>query len=118
MNRSIPSPPLRVTDEGGQTTVCFAELPALTEDNVTAVGDALTALIESRDRQDYVFDLAAVGFLTSIVLSKFITLNGRVRARGGRLTLVNLRPTIRKVFTISRLDSVLNIRDTDEVQAA
>ena len=102
----------------GQTTVCFAEFPALNEDNAATVSEALSALIEGRDRPDLVLDLAAVGFLTSLVLSKFLTLNGQLRAGGGQLTLVNLRPTVRKVFALSRLDRILNIRETDEVQAA
>ena len=114
----VSASPLCVTDAGGQTTVCFTGFPTLNEDNAAAMGEALSALIEGPGQPNLVLDLSAVGFLTSVALGKFITFNGRVQARGGRLTLVNLRPTIRKVFSVSRLDRVLNIRETDEIQAA
>jgi hypothetical protein len=37
------------------------------------------------------------------------TFNGRVRAAGGRLTLLNPTPVVREVFQITRLDTVLEV---------
>ncbi len=59
---------------------------------------------------DLVLDLSAVEFLSSMALSRFLALDRELRAGGGRLTLVNLRPTVLKVFTVTRLDRVLDVR--------
>ena len=55
-------------------------------------------------------DLSAVEFLTSMALSRFVVLDRELRAGGGRLSLVNLRPAVRRVFAVSRLDAVLDVQ--------
>ena len=105
------SPPtlLRVTEEHGRTTARFADCKSLNEDNAEAVARELGALVTGRDRPLLTLDLGQIDFLTSVVLGKFVALNGKVRATGGRLDLVNLTPTVRQVFAVTRLDRVLNI---------
>ncbi|QDU19664.1 STAS domain-containing protein [Urbifossiella limnaea] len=52
-------------------------------------------------------DLSAVAFLTSVALSRFVALDRELKAAGGRLTLLNVRPDVRRVFAVSRLDALL-----------
>ena len=105
--------PLHLTDVSGRTIVQFPGLNSLNCSNSDEVGAALLALLETR--VDLWLDLAGIEYLTSMVLSNFLSLDGKARALGGRLTLINLRPTVRKVFMVSRLDCVLTIH---ECQAA
>lgn len=108
------APALHVTEEGGRTAVRFAPGTTLDEANIQGVGDRLTALAGAGDRPHLTIDLGGVTMLTSVALAKFVGLNGKVRAAGGRLVLVNPTPLVRRVFTITRLDTILDIRATAE----
>jgi anti-sigma B factor antagonist len=53
--------------------------------------------------------------LPSIMLGKLITLDKKVKARGGKLKLCRLRPEFYSVFAIAKLDKVFDIKaDEDE----
>jgi anti-anti-sigma factor len=100
---------LRVTEEGDRTAVQFAPRTSLTDANVEELARELTGLVDGRDRPNLAFDLAGVEFLGSVGLSQFIGLNRKVRAAGGRLKLVNLKPAVRQVFAVTRLDTILDV---------
>jgi anti-anti-sigma factor len=100
---------LRVTEEGDRTAVQFAPRTSLTDANAADFARAVAGLVDGRDRPNLSFDLAAVEFLGSVGLSQFIGLNRRVRAAGGRLKLVNLKPAVRQVFAVTRLDTLLDV---------
>ena len=53
-------------------------------------------------------DLSAVTFLSSMALSRFVALDQELRAVGGRLSLLNVRPDVRRVFVVTRLDALLD----------
>lgn len=55
--------------------------------------------------------------LTSVAQGELLRLNGRVRATGGRLVLVNPVPTIGQVFRVGRPDTVLSVRTAGTVSA-
>jgi anti-anti-sigma factor len=111
------APLLRVTEEDGRTAVRFAAGTALNEANAEAIGARLTALAEERPGRHLALDLSGVPMLTSVVLGKFIRLNGRLRAGGGRLVLVNPTPTVRQVFRATRLDTILDVRAAETLSA-
>ncbi len=105
------APVLHVTEEDGGTVVRFPAGTALTEVNSRGVGRHLAALAGGRAGADLTLDLGGVALLTSVALEELIRLNGRVRAGGGRLALVNPTPAVRQVFRVTRLDTVLDVRD-------
>jgi anti-anti-sigma factor len=90
--------------------------PSLTEANADEFGRELDALARAA-RPDLVLDLAAVEFLSSAVLTRLLGLDRQLRAGGGRLSLVNLRPMVREVFAMTRLDDVLEVWAADETPA-
>jgi anti-anti-sigma factor len=118
MQLNPPLPLLRATEEDGRVVARFTDCTTLTEANVEDMGRQLAALVEGREEPHLVLDLGEIDLLTSMALAKFIRLNGRLRARGGRLTLVNLKPVVRQVFAVTRLDRVLDVRDTPEMLSA
>ncbi|HYH68533.1 MAG TPA: STAS domain-containing protein [Urbifossiella sp.] len=79
---------------------------------VLSVGDA-----DALDREldslcpapGLVLDLSAVEFLSSTALARFLRLHREVREGGGRLSLVNVRPAVYRVFVVARLDRVLDV---------
>jgi anti-anti-sigma factor len=103
---------LQVSEEGDRITVQFPANTALTDTTAEEFGRELTALAQKRERTHLLVDLGNVAILTSVALSKFIALNGRVRAARGRLTLFNPTPIVRQVFQVTRLDTVLEVRAT------
>lgn len=113
-----PAPLLHITEEEGRTTAQFLRCTRLTEDNADTVAREFAALIAGRTRPQLALDLGAIDYLTSVALGRFIVLNRQVLAAGGRLTLLNLRPLVRQVFTVARLDRIMDIRsDPDAISA-
>ncbi|MBM3980098.1 MAG: STAS domain-containing protein [Planctomycetes bacterium] len=104
-----PAFPFSVSEEAGRTTVRFPAGTALSEANAEALSRHLTALLEGKERPHLLIDLGGVTLLNSIMLAKFIGLNGRLRAAGGRLTLFNPNTIVRDVFRVTRLDTLLEV---------
>jgi anti-anti-sigma factor len=83
--------------------------PTLTEADADAFACELAGLRAVAD-PDLALDLSAVEFLSSMALSRFVVLNWEVRACGGRLSLFNVRPAVRRVFVAARLDTLFDVR--------
>ncbi|HJZ58491.1 MAG TPA: STAS domain-containing protein [Gemmataceae bacterium] len=109
---------LQITDGGDCVTVRLPGCTSLTEVNVEEIGRQLAGLIAVRDRLHLSLDLAGIDYLTSVALAKFLSLHAKLHSSGGRLSLVNLKPTIREVFTVTQLDRVLDVRGIDEAPPA
>ena len=109
MSRITTELPLQVVEEEGRVTVRFPANTALSEANVEEMSRQLTELLDRNKPRQLVVDLGTVNTLTSMILAKFISLNGRIRAAGGRLTLLNPTPVVGEVFKITRLDTVLEV---------
>jgi anti-anti-sigma factor len=101
--------PLIVSTEGKRTLVRFTPGVTLSETNMEEVGQHLIGLIDGSSGQHLVLDFKGVAMLTSIALGKLINLNARVSMSNGRLTLANLSPSLREIFKITRLDTILEI---------
>jgi anti-sigma B factor antagonist len=84
-----------------RTTLTEADAPAF---------DRELAALAAAAAPDLTLDLSAVEFLSSMALTRFIRLDRDLRASGGRLSLVNVRPDVFQVFTVSRLDTLLDVR--------
>jgi anti-anti-sigma factor len=109
MSRSTSELPLQIVEEECRVTVRFPANTVLSEANVEEMSRQLTGLLDRVRQGQLIVDLSDVNTLTSMILAKFISLNGRVRATGGRLTLLNPTPIVHEVFKITRLDTVLDV---------
>jgi anti-anti-sigma factor len=56
-----------------------------------------------------VLDFGAVEFVGSEDLGALVVLHKRAKVAGGRLALVNVRPTVSDVFTLTRLDTLFDV---------
>jgi anti-anti-sigma factor len=79
---------------------------ALREESVRAVGEQY----ERAGGQTLHLDLSVVEFPTAGGLGGLVTLRQRVRARGGRLALLNASRPVYEVFLLSRLHELLDVR--------
>jgi anti-anti-sigma factor len=55
-------------------------------------------------------DFAAVDFVRSEDLGALIALHKRMERNGGRLTLLNVRPLVSGVLSVTRLDTLFDVR--------
>jgi len=98
-NVLLARPQIKMMDE--------AELKALEQAIDDAAGsDAGISLV--------VLDLSQVRILPSLTLGILVQMSGKCRARQQRLKLAALQPQVKQVFTISRLDRVLDLAPTVE----
>ena len=56
-----------------------------------------------------VLDFGAVEFVGSEDLGALVVLHERAKATGGRLALVNVRPRVSDIFSLTRLDTLFEV---------
>lgn len=107
---------LNVSEVGEVTVVRFVDRRILDEANIQEMGQELFQLVEEKGKKQVLLNFSGVEFLSSAALGKLITLDKKVKAHSGKLTLSNIRPEIYEVFKITRLNTTLDIKD-DEADA-
>jgi len=71
---------------------------------------AAERLLSEAGRHRLHLDLGGVRIPTASGLGALLGLSQALRARGGHLALVNVRPWTYEVFTLTRLTEVLDVR--------
>jgi anti-sigma B factor antagonist len=89
--------------------VRFPNCTSLTEANVGAVGAEISRLADADHGRDIHIDLGNIEFLTSSALGQLLSIHKKFRSLGGRLTLGNIQPLVREVFSVTCLDQVIEI---------
>ncbi|AMV19513.1 STAS domain-containing protein [Planctomyces sp. SH-PL14] len=109
---------LDIEEVGDVTVARFLDKKILDENNIQMIGNQLFGLVDEDGRKKIVLDFANVEYLSSAALGKLITMNNKVKAAKGKLRLCNIRPEILEVFTITKLNKVLDIKpDQDQALA-
>jgi anti-sigma B factor antagonist len=84
--------------------------------NIQELGQELFQLVEVENCGKLLLNFSAVEFLSSAALGKLILLDKKVKAHGGVLKLCNIRPEIYKIFEITSLNRLFDIKK-DEAAA-
>lgn len=105
---------LEVEDIGNVTVVNFVDKKILDEQNIQIIGEQLFGLVDVQERRKLLLNFSNVEYLSSSALGKFITLNKKVNAVGGKLILCNIDPQIYEVFEITKLDKLFNIQKEEQ----
>ena len=105
---------LRLESIDGVTVVSFVDTKIVTEENIQEVGDQLYSLVEDEGHRQLLLNFGNVQYLSSAALGKFITLNKKVQAAGGKLVLCNIDPNIYEVFEITKLNKLFNIQKEEQ----
>lgn len=110
---------LRTRVEGGITRVEFVDRNILDEANIQQIGEEISELIDRQGEPKILISFANVDHLSSAALGTLITINNKVKNRGGQLRLSDIDPQIYEVFVITRLNKLFNIHeDTEEAMKA
>lgn len=105
---------IEVEDVGDVTVVKFVDRRILDEQNIQLIGDQLFELVDDLGKRKLLLNFSNVEYLSSAALGKLITLNKKVRGVSGQVKLCKIKPEIREVFEITKLNKVLQIHDSEE----
>lgn len=105
---------LEVTEDGDVVRVRFLERNILEESNIQQIGEHLIRLVDQATPPKLLINFDQVEHLSSAALGTLITINNRVRQKGGQLRLSNIDPQIYEVFVITKLNKLFQIYDDAE----
>jgi anti-sigma B factor antagonist len=83
----------------------IANVPALREEWLSVIDDVQPDLL--------VIDLSAVTFLDSTALAAIVAVHKRQREHGGRLIVSNANPRVAKIFGLTGLRDLIDVRLQD-----
>jgi anti-sigma B factor antagonist len=107
---------LTVHEDNDITRVEFLDRNILEETCIQRIGDEIAALIEQATVPKLLICFANVEHLSSAALGTLITINNKIKHKGGQLRLSDIDPQIYKVFVITKLNKLFQIYD--DAQAA
>jgi anti-sigma B factor antagonist len=100
-----------VKDNANGVVICFVQRSVrLDGENAKAMTEYLSSFWDGGEPIHVFFDLREVELVTSEALGVLVTLNKRVRASGGCLSLLNLREEVYEVFEVTKLTRILRVR--------
>ncbi len=109
---------LKVTQDGEITKVAFLDRNILEEASIQQIGDEISSLIEHATNPKLLLNFSNVEHLSSAALGTLITVNNKVRQKGGQLRLSNIDPQIYEVFAITKLNKLFQIHDNAQQAVA
>ena len=110
MPSTVPLPALDVRDFEDRTVVRLVNCDSLNEFNSESVGKQLLDLVEERDSLRLILNLDGIRYASSTALGQLVGLNRAVRASGGNLIVVNPSPAVAEALSVTRLDTILDVR--------
>lgn len=101
-------------EEGDVTRIELLDRNILEEANIQQIGDEITQIIDRQDEPRILISFENVEHLSSAALGTLITLNNKIKSKGGQLRLANIDPQIKEVFAITKLNKLFQIHDTND----
>lgn len=96
-------------DAGLVSVVKFKDKKVMDPERIERLGLELMSLADGDDGENMLINFENVKFFSSAAINKLIVLEKRMRARGGKIRLSNLRPEVRDLFSYTHLDSIFKI---------
>lgn len=103
---------LRIRRDDGITHVEFIDRNILDEGNIQSIGEEISELIDAEPTPKLLISFENVDHLSSAALGTLITINNKIRNRGGQLRLADIDPQIYEVFVITRLNKIFEIHES------
>ena len=109
---------LEVSDGQGVTLIRFLDRQLVAGIDSTALWRELFLMIETEGRNKLVLDFSLVDFLASEALGRLITLHKKVTANNGMMKLCCICPQVLEVFSVTKLDGLFSIQQTEAAAVA
>ncbi|HEY3245484.1 MAG TPA: STAS domain-containing protein [Phycisphaerae bacterium] len=103
---AAPAERLSILRRDDLAVVTFTDTSILDTMQIDDIGRQLNELVEKGGCRRMVLDFANVKFLSSATLGILLTLRRKCDEAAGRLAIAALRPELRRVFQVTRLDSM------------
>lgn len=103
---------LNVRQENGIVRIGFLDRNILEEASIQQIGEEIGHLVDSTHNPKVLIDFANVEHLASATLGMLITVNNRVKTKGGQLRLSTIDEKIYEVFVITKLNKLFQIHPT------
>lgn len=104
---------LTVEYEDDIAKVALLDRNILEEAAIQQIGEELSAVVDQSNNPKVLINFSNVEHLSSAALGTLITINNKVRQKGGQLRLSHIDPQIYEVFVITRLNKLFQIHDDD-----
>jgi anti-anti-sigma factor len=92
----------------------FLDASILDQVRVENIRTELDGIVEKAGVPKILLSFDHVTHISSAVLGVLMSLDKKAKAKKGEIRLSNINPTIRQVFTITKLDKILKIYPTSE----
>ena len=99
--------------ESGDVSILRIQEQRLIYENLDRIQEQFISLVESGKRQ-ILIDLCDVEYIDSFAVGFIMDMYRRLTAQEGSLRLSGLRPRVKKILTITRVDNVIDIHPTIE----
>jgi len=110
---------LVVEADGEVTRINFLDRNILEEASIQQIGDEIGDLVSAAPNPKMLLNFDNVEHLSSAALGTLITVNNKIKEKGGQLRLANIDAQIMEVFTITKLDKLFQIHgDADAALAS
>ena len=102
----------KITAEYGidMTFVTFEDEKILEESQIRDLQKELEPVVDKNNENQLVLNFSNVQFMTSAMLGLLVRIHKRVSERGGKLELRNLDNNLQKLFEITQLTKIFDIR--------
>lgn len=94
--------------------VTFVDRKILDESNIQTIGQELFSLVDEEKHTKFVLSFRAVEYMSSAMHGKLIAFDKKVNRAGSRLALYGIRPDLYEVFSITKMNRIYHIFDSEE----
>ena len=108
--------PLMIQQQGDVRIVWITVARILDETTIKALAAALFELADTSYKPKILLNFDQVDYLSSAVIGKLAQFHQKIAEAKGILRMTGIKPPIKQIFTITRLDKVFQLYD-DPVKA-
>ncbi len=101
---------LEIGKDGDVVVVHLLLRQIVDEATVKGLVDELLSVVSRIQNHDFVLSLAKVTSVSSLMLGKLVMLQKKMQQKGKQLRLINVRPEVREVLTVTKLDQILRVQ--------
>lgn len=102
---------LFIEEKDGIAQIRFIDHDILEEAAIAQIGKEISQLIDRMSNPKLLIDFDQVEHLSSSALGALITVNNKIKQKGGQLRLSNINTQIYEVFLITKLNELFKIYD-------